>query len=141
MRSQVRNTQTLNGRQEVEYFCQISFRLKLLQPFPPPPPPPRALLKLIVPAVHHGALGSDICLLGLRLQLRQLRSRPAETDAWKSLAISQTQHMKRRFGDFSWAMEQLSTDIPALIRHIRSFVCLFLQLERGFLRSRAANYH
>lgn len=34
--AQVQNTQTLNGRQEVEYFCQISFRLKLLQLFSSP---------------------------------------------------------------------------------------------------------
>lgn len=48
--AQVQSTQTLKGRQEVEYFCQILFHFKFLQLLFP-----TAEIDS-VPAVHHGAL-------------------------------------------------------------------------------------
>lgn len=61
---QVQNTQTLNGRQEVEYFCQILFRLATEVSPAVPPSLPRVTR---LPVHHRGFFRTDFSLPGLPL--------------------------------------------------------------------------
>lgn len=74
--AQVQNTQTLNGRQEVQYFCQILFRLKFLQLFLP------YCWICYCSCCPSRSFGSVISLLGLQLNYNGYACRMDVVKVW-----------------------------------------------------------